>query len=127
MEIAQQIKHEGVREVHLVSSNPRKWKSSGDIKVWHRDKLMKVQDRVRDMEGVSALIYEQTCAAELRRQRKRGILSRPDSRIYINPRVCEGCGDCQVHCSLAHSLTHFTYSLPSLTQHTPNTTHTGQE
>ena len=55
-----------------------------------------VQDQLRGVSGISCLIYEQTCASELRRNRKRGVEETPKSRIFINSRVCEGCGDCSV-------------------------------
>src|SRR5262249_16180561 len=50
----------------------------------------------RDVKGVSAIVYEQTCAAEKRRRRKRGKMADPDKRVFIDPDVCEGCGDCSV-------------------------------
>ncbi len=64
---------------------------------WHeRDELGMVQERMREVEGVSAILYVQTCAAEKRRRRKRGTFPDPDRRIFINTDVCEGCGDCGV-------------------------------
>ena len=61
-----------------------------------RDKLMEVQEKFRDIKGVSAILYVQTCAAEKRRRRKRGLFPDPDRRVFINTDVCEGCGDCGV-------------------------------
>ncbi|MEM9319543.1 MAG: indolepyruvate ferredoxin oxidoreductase family protein [Pseudomonadota bacterium] len=61
-----------------------------------RDQLMTVQEAYQEIPGVSAIIYVQTCAAEKRRRRKRGNFPDPDERIFINPEVCEGCGDCGV-------------------------------
>ncbi|MEM9048396.1 MAG: indolepyruvate ferredoxin oxidoreductase family protein [Pseudomonadota bacterium] len=61
-----------------------------------RDDLEAVQKEIRKVEGVSAIIYIQTCAAEKRRRRKRGLFPEIDARIFINPAVCEGCGDCGV-------------------------------
>jgi indolepyruvate ferredoxin oxidoreductase len=55
-----------------------------------------VQRALRDVPGVSAIVYEQTCASEKRRRRKRKALPDPDRRLFINERVCEGCGDCSV-------------------------------
>ncbi len=64
---------------------------------WHeRAEMMAVQDRLKDVEGVTAILYIQTCAAEKRRRRKRGLFPDPDRRIFINTDVCEGCGDCGV-------------------------------
>ncbi len=61
-----------------------------------RDDLMDIQRKYREIKGVSAIVYVQTCAAEKRRRRKRGLFPDPDKRVFINPDVCEGCGDCGV-------------------------------
>ena len=66
------------------------------MKVYDRKDLDFVQRQLREIEGVTVLIYEQVCAAEKRRRRKRGIIVDPPRRIYINDQVCEGCGDCGV-------------------------------
>ncbi len=66
------------------------------IEIKERSELMDVQKRLREVEGVSAIIYIQTCAAEKRRRRKRGLFPDPDKRVFINTDVCEGCGDCGV-------------------------------
>ena len=66
------------------------------IAVHERADLMQVQERMRQVKGVSAIVYVQTCAAEKRRRRKRGSFPDPDRRVFINPEVCEGCGDCGV-------------------------------
>ncbi|MGB0968504.1 MAG: indolepyruvate ferredoxin oxidoreductase family protein, partial [Halocynthiibacter sp.] len=66
------------------------------LEFYERADLMDVQKRMADVEGVSAIIYIQTCAAEKRRRRKRGLFPDPDKRVFINPDVCEGCGDCGV-------------------------------
>ena len=66
------------------------------MKMFPRDELMQVQRDLEKVEGVTGLIYIQTCAAEKRRRRKRGKFPDPDRRVFINPNVCEGCGDCGV-------------------------------
>ena len=96
--IARQLIAEGVREVHVVSENPQPWRGAGllppTVQVHAREMLESVQKELREREGCTAIIYEQTCAAEKRRRRKRGRLAEPDKRLWINPAVCEGCGDC---------------------------------
>ncbi|WP_068314437.1 indolepyruvate ferredoxin oxidoreductase family protein [Polycladidibacter hongkongensis] len=95
-----QIKAEGVREVALLSETPELY---GDavrlpkgIKARHRDDLMQVQEELARGAGVSVIVYDQTCASEKRRRRKRGLMDDPDLRLFVNERVCEGCGDCSV-------------------------------
>ncbi|MCY4289885.1 MAG: indolepyruvate ferredoxin oxidoreductase family protein [Aestuariivita sp.] len=67
-----------------------------DVPKHHRHDLITVQEQMEKQDGVSAIVYVQTCAAEKRRRRKRGIMNDPDQRIFINPDICEGCGDCGV-------------------------------
>jgi indolepyruvate ferredoxin oxidoreductase len=98
--IIQQMFAEGAKQVAVVSDDPDKFtQSSGipaNVKVYDRKELDFVQREMREIEGVTVLIYEQVCAAEKRRRRKRGIIPDPPRRIFINDDVCEGCGDCGV-------------------------------
>ncbi|MDB5702288.1 MAG: indolepyruvate ferredoxin oxidoreductase [Sphingomonadales bacterium] len=99
-EIAQQVRHEGVGEIVLLSDNPGQYgKGEGlpaGVTIGHRDELDTVQRHLREMSGCSVLIYEQTCAAEKRRRRKRGTMVDSVKRLFIAEEVCEGCGDCSV-------------------------------
>jgi indolepyruvate ferredoxin oxidoreductase len=96
--MANQIYWEGVSPIVIVTDEPEKYPT--DIKwpegttVRHRDELELVQREMQKLPGVSALLYDQTCAAEKRRRRKRGTFADPDKRLFINQDVCEGCGDC---------------------------------
>ncbi|MBY4677546.1 indolepyruvate ferredoxin oxidoreductase family protein [Marinobacterium arenosum] len=98
--ISHQLYGEGVKRIALVSDEPNKYPSRADfadgVTFHHRDELMAVQRELREIEGCTAMIYDQTCAAEKRRRRKRGQMPDPDKRVVINPEVCEGCGDCGV-------------------------------
>ncbi|TFG92859.1 MAG: indolepyruvate ferredoxin oxidoreductase family protein, partial [Myxococcales bacterium] len=98
-EIARQLAAEGVRRIAVVSDDIEKYGRGifpPGVSVHHRDQIDTVQREPREVEGVSALVYDQTCAAEARRLRKRGEFPDPDRRIVINELVCEGCGDCSV-------------------------------
>ncbi len=66
------------------------------VETFERAELMQVQERFREIEGVSVIVYVQTCAAEKRRRRKKGAFPDPDKRVFINTDICEGCGDCGV-------------------------------
>ena len=103
--IARQVAAEGVGRIALVSEDPSRWSgnaqlpgNSADLRftVHHRDDLDAVQRELREWQGVSALIYDQTCAAEKRRRRKKGEFVDPPKRLLINEAVCEACGDCGV-------------------------------
>lgn len=98
--IAAQVRAEGVDRIALVTDDPDKYAGSrsfpAGMSIDHRDDLDRVQRELRDVEGVSVLLYDQTCAAEKRRRRKRGTYPDPDKRVIINELVCEGCGDCGV-------------------------------
>lgn len=97
IDMINQVLAEGVSPVLLVSDEPEKYaetKLADGVRVHHRDEMDRLQRELRDIEGVSAIVYEQTCATEKRRRRKRGTFPDPDKRVFINPAVCEGCGDC---------------------------------
>ncbi|NML30523.1 indolepyruvate ferredoxin oxidoreductase family protein [Paraburkholderia antibiotica] len=98
--VVAQVLAEGVASVTIVSDDPAKYASLGTalagVEIEHRDTLDAVQRRLRERKGVTVLVYEQTCAAEKRRRRKRGTLPTPPARVVIHPDVCEGCGDCSV-------------------------------
>ncbi|MCB1387194.1 MAG: indolepyruvate ferredoxin oxidoreductase family protein [Nitratireductor sp.] len=98
-ELAAQLQAEGIRKLWLVSDEPEKYSGlslPAGITIRHRDWLDDVQQQARETEGCTAIIYDQTCATEKRRRRKRGTMVDPDKRVFINPLVCEGCGDCSV-------------------------------
>jgi indolepyruvate ferredoxin oxidoreductase len=96
--ITRQLHAEGVERIAFVTDDPRRWQSDNSlapgVTVYHRDRLDAVQRELRDVSGVTAIVYEQTCAAEKRRRRKRKEMPDPDRRVFINQEVCEGCGDC---------------------------------
>jgi indolepyruvate ferredoxin oxidoreductase len=103
-QIVQQVMTEGARKVVVVTDEPDNYRNvvlAAGVKVHHRDELDLVQRQLREMEGVTVLVYDQTCAAEKRRRRKKNTPARtvfpdPARRMFINPEVCEGCGDCGV-------------------------------
>jgi indolepyruvate ferredoxin oxidoreductase len=99
-EICRQLLAERVRRVVLVSEDPTRFRGDAsvprEVTVHHRDELQAVQRALRATTGVTAIVYEQTCAAEKRRRRKRGEYPDPAQRAFINAAVCEGCGDCSV-------------------------------
>ena len=100
-QIVGQLRSEGVKRIVLVSDQPELYRNSAEaqydgVSVSHRRELDSVQQELRDTPGCTALIYAQTCAAEKRRRRKKGILPDPAKRAVINAAVCEGCGDCGV-------------------------------
>jgi indolepyruvate ferredoxin oxidoreductase len=99
--IARQVEAEGVKQVVVVSDDISKYDAihsrfPAGTEFHDRAELDAAQRRLREMQGVTVLIYEQTCAAEKRRRRKKGELVEPSRRLFINDRVCEGCGDCSV-------------------------------
>ncbi|HXW30300.1 MAG TPA: indolepyruvate ferredoxin oxidoreductase family protein, partial [Xanthobacteraceae bacterium] len=99
-QIARQVAAEGAKRVVIVTDEVEKY-SSHEVfppgtTIAHRDELMRIQAELAAVPGLSVLIYDQTCAAEKRRRRKRGLYPDPDKRVVINALVCEGCGDCGV-------------------------------
>ena len=98
--ISRQIAAEGVKPIVVVTDEPEKYPHGTNwapgVTVRHRDELDAVQKELRATPGVSALIYDQTCASEKRRRRKRNEYPDPAVRAVINEMVCEGCGDCSV-------------------------------
>ncbi|MEC9359247.1 MAG: indolepyruvate ferredoxin oxidoreductase family protein [Pseudomonadota bacterium] len=96
--ISHQVLSEGAVRCIVVSDRPELYnaesKLAPGVRVEHRTEYDRVQRELREIEGVTVVIYEQTCAAEKRRRRKRGQFPDPAKRLFINPEVCEGCGDC---------------------------------
>ncbi|MCC7037531.1 MAG: indolepyruvate ferredoxin oxidoreductase family protein [Alphaproteobacteria bacterium] len=95
--VASQVRAEGIETIYVVSDEPWKYKGvmlPSGVRITHRDDLDEVQRVLREIPGVTVMIYDQTCAAEKRRRRKRGLMIDPPKRVVINERVCEGCGDC---------------------------------
>ena len=99
-QLSQQVFAEGVKRIALVSDEPDKYPTRTTfapiVTFHHRSELDAVQRELREFKGTSVIIYDQTCATEKRRRRKRGKLVDPQKRAFINPAVCEGCGDCSV-------------------------------
>ncbi|MCA3040317.1 MAG: indolepyruvate ferredoxin oxidoreductase family protein, partial [Rhodocyclaceae bacterium] len=97
-QITQQVYAEGVGRIVVVTDEPEKYPATANfapgVTVHHRDELEQVQRELREIDGVTILVYDQTCAAEKRRRRKRGTFPDPQKRVVINDLVCEGCGDC---------------------------------
>ncbi len=96
--ISRQLEAEGVKKIVIVAEDPDHY-PPGDpiatgVTVHDRTDFARMQRELRDIDGVTVLIYDQTCAAEKRRRRKRGLMPDPAKRVYINQSICEGCGDC---------------------------------
>src|SRR3989441_10647581 len=98
-DIARQCAAEGVTKIVVVSDEPDKYPAgyfASNIEIHDRDELDRVQRELRETTGCTILLYDQTCAAEKRRRRKRGKYPDPAKRVVINALVCEGCGDCGI-------------------------------
>ena len=97
-QITRQLASEGVARTVIVADDPSRYEGVKDlapgVEVKPRAELMAVQRALRDTSGVTVLLYDQVCATEKRRRRKRGKLAAAEERVIINPLVCEGCGDC---------------------------------
>ena len=99
LQIMNSLKSEGVAKLVIVTDEPAKYDGvalAEGVTVHHRDELDRIQREFRILKGCTAIIYDQTCATEKRRRRKRGTLATPDKTVVINELVCEGCGDCSV-------------------------------
>jgi indolepyruvate ferredoxin oxidoreductase len=94
-----QLRGEGITRIALISDEPNRHKDIRPFQGYsldHRDDLIRVEKELREIPGTTILIFEQTCAAEKRRRRKKGQLEDPNVRVFINKAVCEGCGDCSI-------------------------------
>ncbi len=99
VQIAQSMRAEGAQRIVVVTDEPEKYQGvalAEGVQAFHRDELDRIQREMRDILGTTVIIYDQTCATEKRRRRKRGSLVDPAVRVMINEEVCEGCGDCGV-------------------------------
>lgn len=99
LQIMKSLLAEGVAKLVIVTDDPAKYDGIAlepGVTVHHRDLLDQIQREFRELKGCTVIIYDQTCATEKRRRRKRGKLATPDKRVVINELVCEGCGDCSV-------------------------------
>ncbi|MGH3244107.1 MAG: indolepyruvate ferredoxin oxidoreductase family protein, partial [Spirillospora sp.] len=98
--ITRMLHAEGVAKIVVVADDPSRYargtRWAPGVRVRHRDDLDAVQRELREVPGVTVLLYDQACAAETRRKRKRGLVPDPRTRVLINEAVCEGCGDCGV-------------------------------
>jgi indolepyruvate ferredoxin oxidoreductase len=98
-QITRQLASDGAKKIVVVTDEPDKYPANAGfapgVEIRHRDAIDSVQKELREIEGLTILLYDQTCAAEKRRRRKRGTYPDPAKRVFINEEVCEGCGDCQ--------------------------------
>ena len=100
-EMTRELHAEGAKQIVIVTDDPDKYKNAPvilapGVTIRHRDELDQVQRELREVPGCTILIYDQVCATEKRRRRKRGTMATPARTVVINELVCEGCGDCSV-------------------------------
>jgi len=99
-QMSRQLESEGVKEIAIITDQPTKYQSnekfSNNSKVYHRKQIINVQIKLSKINETTAIIYDQTCAAEKRRRIKKSLLPEPNKKIFINEEVCEGCGDCGI-------------------------------
>jgi len=97
-QMSRQLEAEGIKKIAIISDEPNKYKSrkefSKNSTVYHRKEIINVQINLSQINDTTAIIYDQTCAAEKRRRIKKSLLPEPNKKIFINEKVCEGCGDC---------------------------------
>ena len=99
-QMSRQLESEGVKKIAIITDEPNKYKSrdkfSNNSKVYDRKEIIDVQIKLSQINDTTAIIYDQTCAAEKRRRIKKSLLPEPNKKIFINEKVCEGCGDCGI-------------------------------
>tara|TARA_B100000809_G_scaffold173904_1_gene171158 strand:- start:1276 stop:4803 length:3528 start_codon:yes stop_codon:yes gene_type:complete len=101
-ELTKYLKSEGVEKIIVTTDDTSAYNSieksrwEKDVEILHRDNIIDAQKKLKAIKGVTVLIHDQSCAANLRRLRKRGLAHEPKERIFINEALCEGCGDCGV-------------------------------
>jgi len=99
-QMSRQLESEGVKKIAIITDEPNKYKTidifSRNSRVYDRKEIIDVQIKLSQINDTTAIIYDQTCAAEKRRRIKKSLLPEPNKKIFINEKVCEGCGDCGV-------------------------------
>jgi len=96
-DVAQVMVSQGVKKIIVTTDAPELYKKAtipNGVEVWDRSRIVEAQELLSAIDGVTVLIHDQSCAAQLRRHRKRGFIETPDFRVLINHRICEACGDC---------------------------------